>query len=937
MSKRFLTGVNITGGTTLIGVVDAGVDTDKFIVLDSNGVIKYRTGSEILTDISAVSDSRILTVNGTAYDLTQNRIWTIDNASLGAQPQLNGTGLVRMAGTTVSYDNTTYQALLTNPVTGTGTTNYLPKFTSASTIGDSLVFDNGTNVGINRNNPTRTLDILGGTGIGTVLKLEGAAGTTTYLQLAYNGATNAQSGYIGYNSSSQMQFFTNDTLRATLDASGNLGLGVTPSAWNSNYKAINIGNAGFIYGRSVSDQTAIGTNWYRDGAGAYLYQSNGYATYYEQSGGTHYWSTAASGTAGNAITFTQAMTLDASGNLGLGIATGFNAISGTETTLQIAGGNVASLYLNSTASNKWALFANASGSLGVYNLTASTIPLLINSSGNLGLGVTPSAWSLGKAFEISSVGNAIWGLGANSISIMSNAYYNSGYYYANSSNYANRFDIGGGGGTFTLWGAASGTANSIITWVEQLRVFPNGNTGIGVNNTDSGYKLDVNGTGRFSGALSGTSATFSGNLEIFSGSAGVTVGDFLVNPTTKYVYVGRQSSTSGDNTTFVVRDRTGSARATIPGGGSIDTVFSTNNSNFIVSNYSGNSLMTIANTGAATFSSDITATYGIFTGSGIRIESNSAGSGARFLFNYTSNASSRSWRLVNDYDAYGDFQIQQSTTQTGSTYSKILGFSATGAATFSSTLQSTHIGINTAPTGARLYATQTTDGEWIATFKNYGGSSSYGVSIDMSGSTSTQSALQIYTPTGTGFRFHTNGRLTIGTFTDNGYLLDVNGTGRFSGALNGTSASFSGSISANASISTSYGTARFLIASTTNSANSALNLSAKDSVGTVDTSGLYYVNGTTNATTFLSLSADDSNYQLNVLANGNVAIGTTTPNASAKVQIDSTTQGFLPPRMTAAQITAIASPATGLIVYQTDSVEGLYVYSGGSWKSLTMV
>ena len=109
----------------------------------------------------------------------------------------------------------------------------------------------------------------------------------------------------------------------------------------------------------------------------------------------------------------------------------------------------------------------------------------------------------------------------------------------------------------------------------------------------------------FGNPLSGTSATFSGNLEVFSGSAGVTVGDFLVNPTTKYVYVGRQSSTSGDNTTFVVRDRTGSARATIPGGGSIDTVFSTNSSNFIVTNYSGTSLMTIANTGTATFSSSV--------------------------------------------------------------------------------------------------------------------------------------------------------------------------------------------------------------------------------------------------------------------------------------------------------------------------------------------
>jgi hypothetical protein len=109
------------------------------------------------------------------------------------------------------------------------------------------------------------------------------------------------------------------------------------------------------------------------------------------------------------------------------------------------------------------------------------------------------------------------------------------------------------------------------------------------------------------------------------------------------------------------------------------------------------------------------------------------------------------------------------------------------AATFSSTLQATHIGINNAPTLARLFATQTTNGEWIATFKNYGGSASYGVSIDMSGSTSDQSAFQVYTSTGNGLRLVNNSRLLIGTFTDSGYQLDVNGTGRFSDGLTATS------------------------------------------------------------------------------------------------------------------------------------------------------
>jgi hypothetical protein len=64
---------------------------------------------------------------------------------------------------------------------------------------------------------------------------------------------------------------------------------------------------------------------------------------------------------------------------------------------------------------------------------------------------------------------------------------------------------------------------------------------------------------------------------------------------------------------------------------------------------------------------------------------------------------------------------------------------------------------------------------------------------------------------------------------------------------------------------------------------------------------------------------------------GNIGIGTITPVASAKVQIDSTTQGFLPPRMTNAQRLAIATPAIGLMVYCTDTTEGLYINKSTGW------
>jgi hypothetical protein len=73
---------------------------------------------------------------------------------------------------------------------------------------------------------------------------------------------------------------------------------------------------------------------------------------------------------------------------------------------------------------------------------------------------------------------------------------------------------------------------------------------------------------------------------------------------------------------------------------------------------------------------------------------------------------------------------------------------------------------------------------------------------------------------------------------------------------------------------------------------------------------------------------------------GNLLIqngGTYTEIPSARLAVNSTTQGFLPPRMTAAQRLAIASPETGLIVYQTDGVEGLWVKTSTSWREFTFI
>lgn len=66
-----------------------------------------------------------------------------------------------------------------------------------------------------------------------------------------------------------------------------------------------------------------------------------------------------------------------------------------------------------------------------------------------------------------------------------------------------------------------------------------------------------------------------------------------------------------------------------------------------------------------------------------------------------------------------------------------------------------------------------------------------------------------------------------------------------------------------------------------------------------------------------------------------VGIGTTSPDASAQLDVSSSSKGLLTPRMTSAQRTSITNPATGLLVFQTDATQGFYYYNGSSWTNLS--
>ena len=99
------------------------------------------------------------------------------------------------------------------------------------------------------------------------------------------------------------------------NSSGNLGLGVTPSAWDFGGNLVLPGAGTYIAAKNIN--LTVGANLAYTG-GAEKYVASNYATKYLQGSGTHSWFTAASGNAGDPISFSQAMTLDASGNLVVG-------------------------------------------------------------------------------------------------------------------------------------------------------------------------------------------------------------------------------------------------------------------------------------------------------------------------------------------------------------------------------------------------------------------------------------------------------------------------------------------------------------------------------------------------------------------------------------------------------------------------------------------
>ncbi len=204
-------------------------------------------------------------------------------------------------------------------------------YTSLTSVGNNGLAVLG-NVGIGTSSPAYKLDV-SKAAAGDVARFTNGGASNKSL-FVYTDATyaaiatgvGASGNGIAFDAvNNKVLFTTASTNQMFLDASGNLGLGVTPSTWGTNWKTYEIGSSalssinGFI---TFTSDMVVGSNAYYDGA--WKYKGSFYATRYAQTTGQHQWYTAPSGTAGNAITFTQAMTLDASGNLLVGTTTGSN-------------------------------------------------------------------------------------------------------------------------------------------------------------------------------------------------------------------------------------------------------------------------------------------------------------------------------------------------------------------------------------------------------------------------------------------------------------------------------------------------------------------------------------------------------------------------------------------------------------------------------------
>jgi len=157
--------------------------------------------------------------------------------------------------------------------------------------------------------------------------------------------TNTDSFAIAYNATTFPSLTAEAKMR--ISSGGNVGIGVTPSAWYSGWKAIEGSSSLAIASKGLGMYVA--ENCYFNAATDWIYSTNAAAAYYQQYGDVHNWYSAPSGTAGNIIPFVNVMSIKSGGNIIF--TSGYNKGEAYQFSFQGSSGNAGAFAALRVATN----------------------------------------------------------------------------------------------------------------------------------------------------------------------------------------------------------------------------------------------------------------------------------------------------------------------------------------------------------------------------------------------------------------------------------------------------------------------------------------------------------------------------------------------------------------------------------------------------------
>jgi len=352
---------------------------------------------------------------------------------------------------------------------------------------------------------------------------------------------------------------------------------------------------------------------------------------------------------------------------------------------------------------------------------------------------------------------------------------------------------------------------------------------------------------------------------------------------------------------------------------------------------SGNTLVENSYNGATTLS--ITNAFNGTDSSANLILNSNAASGSAQVFKYASGRSSYKFITASDFGHYNgtvggdisflnDFSTGKIKFGAGGSSTAQMTLTAAGRLLLGTTIESTFLAdINgTARVGGALTAGSVSTGAVTGTTANFSGNAAFG------------STTQIAIGGSGGFGGGANYWLQA---VSNNFTINVTANAASSVEFIASGSPLNSYTGYNNALSQRNVTMGYSAGLTGyyNQYKSVLNATGNASANTMYVRGYFVDSGTLtpNSTTIIPIGFENvSGSNLFNSTSGSTLFGGQYASlvASAKVQIDSSTQGFLPPRMTNAQRTAISSPAVGLIVYCTDATEGLYEYTSAGWVNL---